>query len=104
MPNRYASDGDVIEKAVKVALAQNSSSSIMFLLRERLIREVIETTMPILVKPYTDRISELEAELEKMVGTPTTPKESAVKNHLDKMKEATDDLKDLIGDHDPPII
>lgn len=93
---------DVLERAVKVALAQNSKSSIMFLLRERLIREVIETAMPIMLKPYTDRIKQLEAELDSLNETPPPKGES--KTHLNKMKEAADDLKDLIKDDDPPVI
>lgn len=87
---------ETLDKAVRVALQENSKSSVMFLLRERLSREVIEAAIPIIIEPLVNRINELEKELQEMREievrgkTVTSPKLSQLKEALSDMVEAID--------------
>lgn len=93
---------DLTEEAVKVALARNSRSSIMYLLRERLIREVVEDTAPIITRPYKKRIKELEELLEdaRALAAEVSQKADPPVSEVDELKQAADDLKAVIEGDD----
>ena len=103
MPRRYV-DQQVLDLAVRKSLEYNSSSSIMYLLRERMIREIIEVATPIVTKPLVDRIKELE---DRLGSTPTVeaevvkiPKPAKLSSEkLSKLKEALDQMADAIDEN-----
>lgn len=93
-----ANDRDILEKAIKEAMAQNSKSSIMFLLRERLVREIAETVASIILPPYIKRIQELEMKLRKLEEHSDTPKSRnrrSIDNAIDNLRNLTDEADDL---------
>jgi hypothetical protein len=102
MTRRYI-DQQVLDLAVRKSLEYNSSSSVMFLLRERMIREIIEVATPIVTKPLVDRIKELE---EQLGNAPTVSPETVkipqpVKmpsEKLKKLREALDEMVDVIDE------
>lgn len=108
MPRRYATQA-VVDDAVRQALSKNSSSSVMYLFRERMIREIVETVTPIIAKPFMERIAELERQLGKRptvepeklpeVEAPPVRPPKEVSNHdLAKLKEALDAMEHSLED------
>jgi hypothetical protein len=100
MPHRKL-DQELVDRAVRKSLEYNSSSSVMFLLRERMIREIIEVAMPIFIKPLLERIAELEKEIKgyTMVDPSAIvqPTQHPVANDkLDKLRKALDEMSDVI--------
>jgi hypothetical protein len=85
---------EVFEKAVRVALHENTKSSVMFLLRERLTREIIESAIPIITEPLVKRIAELEDQIKNLTTAPKveTPKSP----QLSQLKEALSDIAEVI--------
>lgn len=102
MPHRYIKQ-DLVDAAVKKSLEYNSSSSVMFLLRERMIREIIEVAIPIITKPLLARIKELE---EQVGNAPTVDPDSVAppapvklpNEKLKKLREALDDMVEVIDE------
>lgn len=102
MPHRQL-DKELVDLAVRKSLEFNSSSSVMFLLRERMIREIIEVSMPIFVKPLLERIAALELQVQ---GYATVDPAQAIPKgaghvpdaKLAKLREALDEMVDVIED------
>lgn len=90
---------ELIDKAVRIALDHNTKSSIQFLLRERLIREVIEVATPILMEPLLDRIESLEKELAASRGEAV--KKPSSEKKLTNLKDALDGVMDAIKVENP---
>lgn len=104
----YDINKQTIDEAVRKALDVNSKSGIMFILRERTFREVVEAITPIIVEPFVRRIKELEDQLDSR-GIPVPPPaqtaqtehgrrrphQSAPPKGLDKLKETLEDMVDL---------
>lgn len=103
MPHRYIKQ-DLVDAAVKKSLEYNSSSSVMFLLRERMIREIIEVAIPIVTKPLLARIKELEEQVGKVPTVdpesvaPPAPPVKMPNEKLKKLREALDDMVEVIDD------
>jgi hypothetical protein len=98
MENEYINQ-DIFEKAVLMALQKNSKSSVMFLLRERLTREILETALPYLVEPLLKKIKELEQELEQERTKASNRGSSSPR--LNQIKEAISDIVHVIDSEDP---
>jgi hypothetical protein len=90
---------NVFDKAVNAALQKNSKSSIMFLLRERMTREIIETAIPIIIEPLLKRIEELEEEVRTLKGSKQTTQNTSPR--LSKLKDAISDVVEIIEASDP---
>lgn len=92
---------EAIEKAIRKALERNTRSSVMYLFRERLIREVIETAAPLLLDPYIQRINELEDQLAEAKGAiPPAHIPPPANRKLDNLKGALGGVIEAI-DEDP---
>lgn len=73
----------------------------MYLFRERLIREVIETAAPLLLDPYIQRINELEDQLAEAKGAILPAHIPPPANRkLDNLKDAVGGVIEAI-DEDP---
>lgn len=80
---------DLVDEAVKKALDVNSKSGIMFILRERTFREVIEAIIPIITRPLLDRIEELEDQLDGDQSRPQAPQPTATPAEPKKLTDAS---------------
>lgn len=93
---------DILDLAVRTALEANSKSAIMFLLRERMIREIVECVTPIIVRPYVEHIAELEAKMGVVSEAPTPPVPPAPPKVTDKrllaLRETLEDMAELTDD------
>lgn len=85
---------EVFEKAVRIALHENSKSSVMFLLRERLTREIIESAIPIITEPLIKRISELEQQIKELAAPEIV--EQPKSPQLSQLREALSDIAEVI--------
>lgn len=99
---------ELIDEAVKRALEVNSKSGIMFILRERTFREIIEAVAPIISEPYIQRIAELEAQLDGRVvpgqehapaSTEQPPKKTQDPGLL-RLRESLEDMVELTKSQD----
>lgn len=94
----YGISKDTLEKAVRVALQENSKSTMMFLLRERLTREIIASAFPIIVEPLVEVIKELEEEIASLKRNASTTYTESPK--LKQLKEAVSDIVNIIDVED----
>lgn len=103
MPDRYLTK-ERVDEAVRKSLEYNSQSSVMFLLRERMIREILDVSAPILIKPLLERIAELEEILLGQSITdpekvqPPKPPTKVSNAKLDKLREALNDMVEVMED------
>lgn len=93
--HNFELEKEALDLAVRTALETNSKSAIMFLLRERMIREIIECVTPIIVKPYIDRIRELESTAGSTSTISAPPPAKATDARLLKLRETLEDMAEL---------
>lgn len=101
-------DSELMDEAVRASLEINAKSSVMFLLRERMLREAIEAAAPILVRPLLARINELESEVARLRGKPgeahqtqeseVVPPAPKPNRNLDKLKDALDNMREAMDE------